>query len=205
MSGATAAAGSNFDALLGELETLAKGGADAGAADDSKDKADDADDKGGKGDDADADKSDLNKSLKVTLEDGTVVEAEDGTELIKALTVRLDTTEGTFVKALTSAVTLIKSQGELLKAQGQKIETLTKSIETLGGQGRGRKTVVSIHDPQSGAKEAQQEGITPTEFMTKALSACRAGKITGNELSIAEGSINRGLQVSPEIVQKVLS
>ena len=46
------------------------------------------------------------KSFSFTLEDGTVVEAEDGTELIKALMNRVEKNEGALAKVLEGTVKL---------------------------------------------------------------------------------------------------
>ena len=104
------------------------------------------------------------------------------------------------LKAMKSAVSLIKSQGEKLAAlQGQ--------VAKLSGEGRGRKTAVSVLDkPTTLAKsEGAADGVTGEEFLVKCLDAQKTGRISGLEVSIAEAHINKGQQPPASIVQRVLS
>ena len=97
---------SKFDELLGELETLAKaqpaeegdekivaaaaegGGQGSGEPDGDEGAGD------GMGDgDGDEGKPPMAKSFRVKLEDGTEVDAQDGTELVKALQDRIEATD----------------------------------------------------------------------------------------------------------------
>jgi hypothetical protein len=163
----------------------------------------DADDKGGAAD-GDADDKPMAKSFKVKLADGTEVEAEDGTEMIKSLTARLDASEGTMTKALESCIGLIKGQQDMIKSLGDQV---TK----LRGEGRGRKAIVSINDkPDNVAAgnadlKKSEQGVTPEVFMAKALDAMSAGKLTGMDVSLAEACLNRGEQVPASIVSRVLA
>lgn len=200
---------SKFDELLGELETLAK----AQPAENGDDKIVAAAAEGGgqvEGDENE-DKSDgegegvggnpMAKSFEVTLADGTKVQAQDGTELVKALQERIDSTETVMAKALETAVSLIKSQGEQIAALGGK-------IKALSSEGKGRKAVLTVAEkPTVGggtmAKSQQADGITPEEFMAKALDAQKMGRLTGLEVAVAEASLNRGQGVPAEIVRKV--
>lgn len=171
----------------------ADGGLGDGDADDEGGKGDgDADDKGGKP---------MAKSFSFTLEDGTVVEAEDGTELVKSLHERVEKTEGSMVKALETAVGLIKGQGELIKS-------LTARVEKLSGEGRGRKAVVSIAaKPESTtetmAKSLAPEGMTTEQFFAKAMDAQKAGRITATDISVAETYLNRGQPIPAHLVARV--
>lgn len=204
----TTAAG-GFDKLLGELEVLSKAipadGADADADADAKVAAAAADGADAGADaDADPDKKDgeeLGKSFEITLADGSKVEAQDGTELIKALNTRIDATEGQMLKALESAVGLLKSQGALIKS-------LQDQVAKLGNEGRGRKTIVSIVDKPDAAAAAlaksEDKGVTPEAFMAKALTALKDGKISGSDLSLAEACVNRGTQIPANIISSVL-
>lgn len=196
---------SKFDELLGELETLAK----AQPAENGDDKIVAAAAEGGGQVDGDKDKDDkddgmgdnpMAKSFEVTLADGTKVQAQDGTELVKALHERIDSTETTMAKALETAIGLIKSQGEQIAALGGK-------VKALSGEGKGRKAVLTVTEkPAAGgllAKSQEPEGITPEQFMAKALDAQKLGRLTGLEVSVAEAHLNRGQQVPAEIVRKV--
>lgn len=162
----------------------------------------DADDKGGKADgDADDKDEPMAKSFKFTLEDGTEVEAQDGTELVKSLHARMDANEGNMFKALETAVNLIKGQGDLIKS-------MQDQIKKLSGEGRGRKAVVSVVEKTSAtetmAKSIQQpEGMTSDVFFAKAFTAQREGRISGTEIAMAEACLNRGEAIPASIVQRV--
>ena len=139
------------------------------------------------------------KSFKFTLEDGTEVEAEDGTELVKSLQARVETTEQTMAKALEQTLNLVKGQSELIKS-------MQDQIKKLSGEGRGRKTVVSVVEKPVGTmvKSMQPEGVSPDEFFAKALTAQREGRISGSEIALAETMLNRGQQIPPAILQRVM-
>lgn len=213
-----------FDALLGDLDAVgemhkalekgtevddekieaAKKGGAASEEDGEKKKTEDveADVKSGK---ASGKKAPLAKSLTVTLEDGTTVEAEDGTELVKslteslgALTERIDSSESVLAKALGQTVSLLKAQSTL-------ISDLQKQVKAIGNEGRGRKAVVSLVEKPTGTlAKGGDGGITPNDFMAKAESQWRAGKITGSEIAFIESAFNRGqYELPPALVSKV--
>lgn len=166
----------------------------------------DADDFGGEPD-GDVDDEPLGKSFRFTLEDGQEVEAVDGTELVKSLMARFDAfgstvaqKEEAMTKALGAAVDLIKSQGEA-------IATLQTEVKRLASEGRGRKAVVSVAEkPAAGTMmKSEPAGISGEEFMAKALSAQKVGRITALEVSKAEGYLLKGLAVPADIVNRVLA
>ncbi len=204
---------SKFDELLGELETLAKA-QPAGEGDEKIVAA--AADGGGQGsgepdgdEDADAGMGDgdgdegkpMAKSFEVTLADGTKVQAQDGTELVKALQERIEGTETVLAKALETAVGLIKSQGEQIAA-------LAGKVKAMGGEGKGRKAVLSVVEkPAAGgdmAKSTDEQGMKPEEFMAKALDAQKLGRLTGIEVATAEAYLNRGQPVPASIIERVI-
>lgn len=209
----------SFEKLLDELETMSKAmpsddtGEDdkkiqAAAAEGGEDDVNDEDDNvaGNEGDSDDdpseeeleGDDKNMTKSFKFTLDDGTEVEAVNGTELVKSLMSRIDKNEETLAKALGTAVTLIKSQGSMIKS-------LQEKINQLSGQGRGRKTVVSVVEKQSTlAKSQQEEGMTAHEFMAKALTAQAEGRITGIDVARAESYLNKGMPIPDDIVARVV-
>lgn len=145
------------------------------------------------------------KSFKLTLEDGTEIEAQDGAEMVKALGDRLTTTEANMAKALGSAIDLIKGQADMMKS-------MQTQMAKLAGEGRGRKAVLSVVEkPAPGAaattmaKSLAPEGVSPDVFFAKALDAQKAGRISGTDIAVAEASINRGEQVPAHIVQRVMA
>lgn len=149
--------------------------------------------------DGDADDKPMAKSFKFTLEDGTEVEAEDGTELVKSLQARVDQTEQTMAKALETAVSLIKGQGDLIKS-------MQDQIKKLSGEGRGRKAVVSVVEKPVGtmAKSMQPEGVSPDVFFAKAMVAQREGRISGTDIALAETMLNRGQPIPDGILKRVM-
>lgn len=172
----------------------AEGGLEGGAAGDG-----DGDDKGGKPDGDGDDKGAMAKSFEVTLPDGTKVQAQDGAEMVKALTERLDNTETTMAKALGDAVNLIKGQAGLIKS-------LQEKVIKLSNEGRGRKAVVNLVDKPAGTPMAKSEpaGVTPDVFFAKALDAQKAGRISGTDVAYAESLLNRGQNLPEALVQRVM-
>jgi hypothetical protein len=207
----------SFEKLMAELSSLSTDQATmakALPADDGKDeqKIQAAAEDGGLGDgDADnnggmpdGDKDDegmpMAKSFKFTLEDGTEVEAQDGSELVKSLGERLDATETTMAKALGQAVDLIKGQGEMIKS-------MQDQIKKLSGEGRGRKAVVSIVEkpgPGEGVMaKSESQGMSHEQFFAKALTAQKEGRLSGTDIAIAESCLNRGEAIPANIVARV--
>lgn len=196
---ATASA-SEFDALLGELDVIAKAmPAVAAKTDDDKD---DKDDKAAAGkvaaaaaDGANADAAttedkddqqngDFAKSFKVTLENGTEVEAFDGTEMTKALRTDIEERKretGLLLKAMGQASIMLKAQGELIKS-------LQGEVKRLGASGSGRRTVMTVREP---AEQAAAAGQPYPTVMAKALSLQKEGKMTGMDVCRVEAHVNR--------------
>ena len=205
----------SFEKLLDELETMSKAmpsddiGEDdkkiqAAAAEGGEDEEEEKDagfedesEEDQSEDDADKDEG-MDKSFHFTLDDGTEVEAQDGTKLVKSLMSRIEKNEETLAKALGTAVDLIKSQGTMIKS-------LQDKVNQLSGQGRGRKAIVSVVEKQStlAKSEQEEEGMTAHEFMAKALTAQAEGRITGNDVARAESYLNKGMPIPADIVARV--
>lgn len=208
----------SFEKLMAELSSLSADQemmAKALPADDGKDEEKiqaaageggsdgDADDMGGKPDgdeDDDGDKP-MAKSFKFTLEDGTEVEAQDGSELVKSLQDRIIANETTMAKALESAVGLIKGQASMIKS-------LSDSVKKLGGEGRGRKAVVSVVEkPAPGANtmaKSEPTGVSHEVFFAKAMAAQKEGRLSGMDIAMAESCLNRGEVIPQSIVARVM-
>ncbi len=217
---------SQYEKLLEELETMAKAMPGDDGADDDKIQAaaaaanpdadgdgendvtgDDLNPEGGEGlggegegdgDDEEA----MGKSFALKLEDGTELEAIDGTELVKSLMARVESNEGTVMKALGTAVDLLGKQGDMIKS-------LQDEVKKLAGEGRGRKTVVSVSEkPVAGATMAKSQGaadgLSANEFMAKALAAQASGRLTGLDVARAESALNKGLPVPQDVVNRVI-
>lgn len=141
------------------------------------------------------------KSFSFTLEDGTEVEAVDGTELVKSLGARLDAGQETMLKALGMTVDLIKSQAGQIEAMGAR-------MDAMAGEGRGRKTLLAVSEkvtPAAGnLQKSQAVGLSHKEFFAKADIAQKAGRITAVEVCTAEAYLNKGQAVPAHIIQRVL-
>jgi len=141
------------------------------------------------------------KSFQITLADGSVVEAQDGAELVKSLQDRVEASEGNMLKAMDAAVSLIKGQGEMIKS-------LSEQVKKLSGEGRGRKSMVSMVEKpapaaQNLAKSLTPDGMTADQFFAKALNAQKEGRLSGTDIAIAESCLNRGQEIPAHIVNKV--
>ena len=186
----------NFDALIAEIDGLAKA---MPTRDEAKIAAAAGVDPAAAGGDAPAveapaseDEPGMAKSFKVTLEDGTEVDAMDGAALVKALTDRTERLEGNLAKALTSLTTLVKSQGE--------------ELAKLRTSAAPRKTVLTITEkPAATLAKSEPANISTDEFMAKAMTAFTAGKITGRDVAIAEQSINAGQQPPADLIRTILA
>lgn len=210
----------SFENLLSELqqmsaeqETLSKALPTVEGKDDEKIRAaaaeagdgegkDDKDGKDGKGGKDCGDGEQMGKSLgTVTLESGEQVDAIDGTELVKSLLTRVETTEGQVQKALEGAVSLIKSQGAMIKS-------LSEQVGKLADTGRGRKTVLTVTEKKSVGETTlvkSESGMTPVEFMAKSNAAFTAGKITGKDLTVIDVCLREGHTVDAGLISKVMS
>ena len=171
----------------------AEGGSDGDADDQGSVIDDDADDNGEDG-------KPMAKSFKLTLEDGTEIEAQDGTELVKSLQARIDKNEEDMAKAMGSAVELIKGQASMIKS-------LSERVTKLSGEGRGRKTVLSVVEkptPETPLTKSEPAGMSPDVFFAKAMAAQKDGRISGTDIAIAEASLNRGEAIPTHIIQRVV-
>lgn len=202
---------SNFDELLKSLAQVAEGtdtlakaapaAADdktvaAAAADSGVDAPtmDDDDDVEG-----DGDGQDFGKSLGADAEGNQMI---DATELVKSLMARQDSTDGVLAKALTTMAGAMGKQNELIKS-------LQAEVRTLAGQGRGRKTLVTIADKPGVAdvlaksSGAEDGNITPGELLAKSNAAYTAKKISGTELNTIDACLRNGWPIDAGILQKV--
>ena len=214
---AAAAAGGEeggFAALLADLDTLAKampaGGKDAN--DDDEDETIEAaaeDGEGDEGDDAGEGNQDqpaakgdpFGKAFEVTLADGTKAQALDGTAMMKSLhdeNVALRTRADDLQTALVSVGSLLKS----LHAGQTKSDALIKSLRTdvakLGGQGSGRRAVLTLQEKRASTAEVAPAAPTQDEIMAKALSLQTAGKLVGSDVSRVFAHTSRGFGIPAE-------
>jgi hypothetical protein len=211
----------HFDKLHEELEAMTKAMAMPKDDDDADPKIAAAAADGGPDDDGDDDEEEarpmpkkgkgkgkpFGKSMTVTLEDGTEVEAEDGTELVKSLTesfeqltTRIDEGDTVLGKALGGFMTV-------LKAQGTQLAAIQAQVKAIAGEGRGRKAVVNLLDkPNAGGGGAGDgAGFTPEQIMAKATTMYDNKQLLPSEIVYVETSFNRGNFALPEpLLRKII-
>jgi len=154
----------------------------------------------------------LGKSFEVTNENGEKMEAVDGTELVKSLIAQIDefkqekvTHEAGLMKSLGVMSGLLKDQATALKEQSDMIKSLQAEVATMRGEGRGRKSVVSVMEkPSTQMTKSQQEGPTAEEFMMKAASARDAGRLTAIEMSTIELSLQKSVPIDKRLINKIM-
>lgn len=204
-----------FEKLLGELDTMTKALPAAEVADDKKIQAAAGAD-GAEGENKDKLDADGNpiaadpmaKSFQVTLADGSVIEAQDGTELVKSLFERVDSQEDLMVKAMGGVLDLVKSQTSQITSLGDLVKSLQTKVEQLSGQGAGRKSIVDVHQQATALTKSmgeKQQGPSAEEIMAKSNAAFTAGKITGQELNIIDVSMRSGFPIDQALAAKVLA
>lgn len=140
-------------------------------------------------------------TLQVTLANGDVVEAVDGTELVKALTDRLNTNEQTMGKAFEQVLGLVKGQASMIKS-------LNDKITALGGEGRGRKAVLNVHgknEQSAGGDVGAGSGdvTTADDFMAKSEDAWKNDVISGRELNTIDVCLRGRMPIPQDLLSKV--
>ena len=117
-------------------------------------------------------------------EDGQEMKAYDGATIIKQFHRRLMALERDLLATLQAQTGLIKS----LHAQ----------VGALQAQGRGRKTVLTVHEKPSLVPTGSKRP-SPQTVLAKAMTAQRAGKLTGTDVARIESYLSRGLDVPAEL------
>lgn len=224
-AGSPAEAEGGFDALLADLDLLAKAmpaagedndGADGedddakiqAAAEDGAAQGDGADGKaegsedGAKGDDEE-EGTPFGKSFEVTLADGRKERALDGTAMLKALH-----DENLALRAQGSQLTRgVSSLGELVKSlvvqrteDRKLLKSMSAQLARLGDQGRGRKALLHVNEKPSPAAPAAPEAPPAKEtIMAKAQSLRESGALTGAQVIQVFSYTERGLGVPDEL------
>ena len=208
---------SDFDALLSELDTLAKSQPTMddvskiqGAAGEAGDNDDDPDNDGDGARDNDNDGDGeggqpMAKSFRVMGEDGQPIEAFDGGALIKSLMDQQAQQGEQMTKALQGVVGHLGRQDALIKS-------LVEQVATLSAQGRGRKSAVTVHDRGASAEPMAKGGqqsadLTCDQVLAKASVLYQQGKGGFTSLDIAglEARRNRGEPPPAHLVARVLA
>jgi hypothetical protein len=207
----------SYEALLEELETLQKsmdqGDSDdekiaaAAAADDEDDEHEEPDgDEGvdGEGDD-DGDEGPMAKSFSFQLETGEVVEAVDGTELVKSLQNEVALLKSERETAASQSEKVFQAVLGQLKNQGRLIKSLSAQVEKLSSEGRGRKSIAAPNAAMAKSMGADAGGLTPDRLLAKANAAFDAGRISGKELTVIDVSLRHGAALDDGLMARVLA
>lgn len=186
----------SFKTLLSELEELQLNKSLPGADADEESEGDE-----------EGNESTLGKSLTMTDEDGNVIEAVDGTELVKSLVARLDTHEASVTERDEDIMKSLNAMKDLVVGQSELIKSLTGRLDAMGSEGRGRRSVVTLTDKPDATtlQKSQPDGISADMFMAKAMEANKAGRLSTVEIAVIEGSLNRSIDVPADIVRKVFA
>lgn len=134
----------------------------------------------------------------------------DATDLLKSLMGRLDASDEVLAKAMPLVVNTLEAQRTVIKQQGDLLKSLQDEVKALAGQGRGRKTLVTIADKPGVAEllaksnPADNDGqITPQQLLAKSNAAYEARKISGVELNTVDACLRNGWTIDPAILHKV--
>lgn len=181
------------------------GGAEGGAGDGGD---------GGEGGNGEGNEGDelLGKSFQLTLEDGTVVEAQDGAALVKAMLDRQADTDEVLQKSVGAVLDMVGDlKGALqatqtkLASQDALIKSLRSEIAALGTKGSGRVASLSVMAKSNiggaAAKAAtKKEGMTRDEVLAKAVSLQKSGALTGLQVATVESDLNAGRKPAAEVM-----
>jgi len=193
----------NFEALLGELDLLksmpaagegdGEGEGEGGAAGEGEGEGAAGE---GDGEGAAMEGEAFGKSFKVRLDDGTEQEAYDGTEILKAMSVRLGALTGdrdNLMKALGATTHALKSQRTELLEQRKLIKSLQDQVGKFGAQGTGRRSVLTVLEKPSTtvAENKTPSVIGRQEFMNKALTLQTKGILEARDVARCEANLNQ--------------
>lgn len=209
----------SYEALLEELETLQKS-MDQGDSDDEKiaaaaaagdddeddehDEADGDEGMGGEGD-GDGDEGPMAKSFSFQLDTGEVVEAVDGTELVKSLQNEVALLKSERETAASQSEKVFQAVLGQLKNQGRLIKSLSAQVEKLSSEGRGRKSIAAPNAAMAKSMGADAGGLTPDRLLAKANAAFDAGRISGKELTVIDVSLRHGAALDDGLMARVLA
>lgn len=148
------------------------------------------------------------KAFKVTTSTGDVVEAYDGTAMMKAFEQRLAALEQDHEASVVKLEKAEQTLADLLKAetvigkQSEMIKALHGQLASLQESGRGRKSALTVHDRPSAIPTAPDKPA-PGTILAKAMSAQQTGKITGTDVARIESYLSRGLAVPSELADLI--
>jgi hypothetical protein len=209
---------------LSAAQVDAKGNAAVAAAAGAADVA--ATGAAGEGEEDITDGAPLVKSFKLVLEDGTEMEAQDATEMLKCLVGEVETVKAAagaqveeLTKALGDAMGVIGDLSEGLKQTREDVlklaqrgddlqksnSLLTKALGGIGNQGRGVRSVTLGARPNLNGGGAAEVKHTPSEILAKAEGALAAHQITATEAVRIQSALNMGVQPEQAILDRLFS
>jgi hypothetical protein len=210
---------------LSAAQVDAKGNAAvANAAGTNADNEEEDDDGTGNGDLGDG--APMVKSFKLVLEDGSELEAQDATEMLKCLVTEVETVKAAagaqveeLTKALGDAMGVIGDLSEGLKQTREDVlklaqrgddlqksnSLLTKALGGIGSQGRGVRSVTLGARPNLNGGATVTPAHTPSEILAKASSALESNQITATEAVRIQSALNMGVQPEQAILDRLFS
>jgi hypothetical protein len=193
-----------------KIKAAADGDADDDGESDSEDAIDDHDepdgDEGEDGEgDGDGDEAPLTKAFSVTLPNGEEAEAIDGNELIKSFTGQLQALRTEQEQAMKQMAEALSRSTKLIKSLREQNETLASRVRVLGQSGRGRKSALNVHErPMVGDEHlSKADSVTPMSLMAKALTAQKAGRLTGTQVAEIDAYVARGLSIPETLLARL--
>ena len=215
----------NFDALLEEMDVLAKAmpgtdddkieaaAADGETGEQTEGDATEADGEVLKKDLDAADGEDMSKSFRVTLPNGEETDAVDGTELVKSLRAENDALKA----RLDAAETLLAGQtGDLAKSLKvtsgvmDLVKSLGAQVTALRSGGVGRRSTIDVReraDLTAGRSDPNDpnRGLSREEIFAKADALFSSGDLTGFDIARIEGHLNGGYALPPQYHSKIFT
>lgn len=170
-----------------------------GAEEDGFEDEEDKDEEDESAEDAEGEDELFGKSYRVALVDGGAIDAVDGRAVIRRLSAQLRKTQA----ALNQIAEAMRYSTTVLKSLRADNAALKQQVAALRKAGRGRRSVLSVHDkPAAGFNAAPP---SPRELMAKALAAHRAGRITSVDVARVEAYLGRGASIPEPLLTQISS
>ncbi len=150
------------------------------------------------------------KSFTVQMADGTEQEVLDATEMMKALNddnKKLSERAAKLEAGLSKSAALNVALGKKLTEQGVLLKSLHDSVESMGSKPGGRRAVLNLLDKPATTTTttpaAEITGVNAEEFMNTMAKCFAAGKLSGDDVNLAEAYVGRGLQPPKDLIERV--
>ena len=140
-------------------------------------------------------------------ENGEEVTAIDATELLKSMSMRIESLEQengadeSLVKSMNLIVDMLKAQDGRLKAQDGLINTMSKRLDKISKSGTGRRTIVTTQENLTKSESVDSDlNGAGVYIMAKAENAMSEGKIFARHVAEIEGCLNSGREIPAHIM-----